>query len=859
MNPFNERTWRIMSLALEENEGSDEESAEDGEYSEETVMRQMGFGHLITHSCSNQESSVSAHSNSAILGQDASCLISLDNLDFSDTPVIEVNAHGNTERNALEISTKNDTCSIKEVEKIVSGDVFVVECRSNGDTRYVSGVDYVQPSKSTDLQTAEGSISLSKIEVLLPEVQHESVVEANERKEIESNIDDPSFVFDPNSIHSSDSEAADEPESDMPSCNVEDIPSAPLCQSTEFLPERPAAIKRKKVEEWERNKLKRLRLEGKQYTSLERKKDSGIVKKSKKDRKAREIRPACNSAACLKSSKRHCMQIPVTVRNSMFQRFWSMTWDERRTYVASLVKSTSKKQVRRKESGDRRTMSLHYHLIVDGSQKEVCKKTFLNTFAIGEWAVRNWVMNSEHGMSGRPNTTVKEATTESNPNEVIGQPSTERTNDKNTRNLTSPKAAITKGKTENKLFAVDFLNKLPKMESHYCRKDTSKLYLEPIINSGQQLYKLYTDSCRSEDKIPVCRFTFMEVVTSMNISLFQTKKDQCNVCCEHKVGNISEEKYKDHIKAKTEARDEKETDKARACRGECNVYTVDLQQVKLAPALQASALYYKTKLCCHNHTFFNLQTKEVCCYWWNESEGEIKATNFTSCVVDFLEAEIAAWPEEKPKHIILWSDGCVYQNKNKTLANALLHQATKTKFLIEQKYLEKGHTQMEADSVHACIERRLKNREIHHPHDYLTVTREARMKPFPYVEKCISHSFFKNFDIPTGEAYSSIRPGNFKNDPTVNDVVQLTYTSEGISYKLQFTSPLQKLPQRRKTTPENIEYTRLYNSRLKLTHIKWQHLQELKQVLPQHVHKFYDNLPHYDKIEKTTSGTSGRK
>ncbi|KAJ8884652.1 hypothetical protein PR048_016510 [Dryococelus australis] len=175
------------------------------------------------------------------------------------------------------------------------------------------------------------------------------------------------------------------------------------------------------------------------------------------------------------------------------------------------------------------------------------------------------------------------------------------------------------------------------------------------------------------------------------------------------------------------------------------------------------------------------KTKEVCCYWWDESEGETKATIFTCCVAHFLEVEIAAWTQEKPKHIILWSDGCVYQNKNKTIANALLQLATKTNFLIEHKCLEKGHTHMEADSVHASIERRLRNREINHPHDYLPVTREARIKPFPYTEKCITHSFFRNFDFPEGEACSSIRPGNIKNGPTVNDVVNFAYISDGIS------------------------------------------------------------------------------
>lgn len=37
---------------------------------------------------------------------------------------------------------------------------------------------------------------------------------------------------------------------------------------------------------------------------------------------------------------------------------------------------------------------------------------------------------------------------------------------------------------------------------------------------------------------------------------------------------------------------------------------------------------------------------------------------------------------------------------------------------------------MECDSVHSSIERKLKNREIHLPSDYVTITKEAEPKQF---------------------------------------------------------------------------------------------------------------------------------
>lgn len=57
---------------------------------------------------------------------------------------------------------------------------------------------------------------------------------------------------------------------------------------------------------------------------------------------------------------------------------------------------------------------------------------------------------------------------------------------------------------------------------------------------------------------------------------------------------------------------------------------------------------------------------------------------------------------------------------------------------IDQKYLVVGHTQMEVDSMHATIERKLVG-DIYIPHDYVVVMESARLKPSPYVVKQVSH------------------------------------------------------------------------------------------------------------------------
>ena len=137
---------------------------------------------------------------------------------------------------------------------------------------------------------------------------------------------------------------------------------------------------------------------------------------------------------------------------------------------------------------------------------------------------------------------------------------------------------------------------------------------------------------------------------------FQPKKDQCDICCAHETGNIDEETYEAHILKKDLARAEQAMDKeTELVDGKTVVLTIDLQAVSLAPAILASAVYYKTKLCCHNFTVHDMTSKNVSCYFWHESEGGLQSTSFASCPVDYLEDELN---NNVVNTIIIFSDGC---------------------------------------------------------------------------------------------------------------------------------------------------------------------------------------------------------
>ena len=139
----------------------------------------------------------------------------------------------------------------------------------------------------------------------------------------------------------------------------------------------------------------------------------------------------------------------------------------------------------------------------------------------------------------------------------------------------------------------------------------------------------------------------------------------------------------------------------------------------VCPFVNANAFYYKTKLSNYNFTIFDLKTHKVACYWFSEDQNsDLKASTFVSCVLDHLQKKCVT---ESKTSIVIYSDGCTYQNRNAIMANALLNFAMSNNISVYQKYLEVGHTQLEYDYVHALIERKLRNKEIYLPNELLRV------------------------------------------------------------------------------------------------------------------------------------------
>ncbi|KAG8184500.1 hypothetical protein JTE90_002347 [Oedothorax gibbosus] len=237
-----------------------------------------------------------------------------------------------------------------------------------------------------------------------------------------------------------------------------------------------------------------------------------------------------------------------------------------------------------------------------------------------------------------------------------------------------------------------------------------------------------------------------------------------------------------------------------------------------------------------------MESHEATNYWFDESESSLKSSTFASFLVDFL---ITLLPKSPKTVIVIYSDGCGYQNRNAILSNALLHLSVEKGVTIVQKYLVKGHTYMECDSVHSTVERTFQDLDVYLPNHYALLSNTARKNPMPYRSMLVDHTFFKDFGREESMAYWSIRPGKRAGDPTVSDIRMLQYDPNGkISYKLDFSDELRELPYRPKPITRSMSsFPALFETRPIIPKDKFNDLQWLKKMLPSDAHHFYDNIP----------------
>ncbi|CAH2084123.1 unnamed protein product [Euphydryas editha] len=223
------------------------------------------------------------------------------------------------------------------------------------------------------------------------------------------------------------------------------------------------------------------------------------------------------------------------------------------------------------------------------------------------------------------------------------------------------------------------------------------------------------------------------------------KKDKCVLCSKRNYdGPTEEETYKmnPHIKEKED------------CYKRCisvvfqqNLSKKDKTVICAIFDLQGKnmSLYYSRKISVYNFTIYESGTQEGFCHIWNETDAYRGANEIATILLSYIKQVDS---RGYVNTLLLYADSCYGQNKNKTMLSMLRYALAKTRNIkvIQINYLVPGHTYMPVDSMHAVIERSIKDTMIWAPSHWPTAIALARKNPFPYKVTLMEGKDFMGFE-----------------------------------------------------------------------------------------------------------------
>lgn len=486
----------------------------------------------------------------------------------------------------------------------------------------------------------------------------------------------------------------------------------------------PKRKKKAMPEAWKRNVLKKLRQTGKGYTSRNGK---FMEPKECKPTDCSKCRYQCNSS------------FPENLRQDIFEEYWSLgDTKQQKMMLSSLISHAEVLRLYTKAKKNR-TMSRQYWLFHQSvGKKRVCQNFFCNTFKISSSIINNCSKN--RGLNGI----------------FMG---TDKRIGKMPANITS---------VESTNYVKEHINLYPRVESHYCRKSSKKQYLDSDLNLSR-LYQMYKDFFCPEKMItPVSPYVYQKIFHSYNprLAFYKPKKDQCTKCNVYKRSDNRaplQEDYDAHKKRENDALTMKKEDKERCLNsgGAFRAITFDLQAILSVPFTGDCKIYYLRKLSMYNFTILDCHANTGYCYLWDECNGKKGSTEIGSILLKYL----SSLPETVT-HVASFSDTCGGQNRNKYVTLAALYAVNNIPHLdtIDLKFMESGHSYLEVDSIHACIERARKHKSIFTLREYALVIGSARIKPKPYDVIIMKHGEF--YDLKGFEkTLNSNTTKNTKNEP----------------------------------------------------------------------------------------------
>jgi hypothetical protein len=573
-------------------------------------------------------------------------------------------------------------------------------------------------------------------------------------------------------------------------------------------PERKSRKRTRNEAMWKRNILKRKRNSGESYVTYK-----GKVKR------ARKMKPGCGHNCRMKCSTK----ITETQRENIFDEYWGLgDYNLQKAFINSSVTQKSTKR-NTKDAQKNRNITRKYAFTINDTRIEVCKTFYINTLDETNSRIESAFAFRKSGSV--VTNTDRRGKHETRPNKI---PDVIRNDIK------------------------DHINSFPRVESHYCRKNSQKEYLEANLNLSK-MYDMYKEKCSNDNLFPAKFWIYNHIFNSeFNIAFHKPLKDLCDFCTQYNNKSDVEKAeiatlYERHIRNKNLSRQAKETDKNTAKTDLKYVSACfDLQQVITLPKANQSSMYYSRKLNNYNLSLYSLGSGESYCYVWNETIANRGSCEVSSCVYAFLKA----MANDDIKSVTLYSDNCGGQNRNRFFVSMLWYSLKSMKFSsISHKFLERGHTMNENDSVHSVIERSLKDVSVYTtPQLVTTIQLARRSKPY-YVTEMTSSDFkdfkelathIRNLDFDTqGQKikWNELRTVQFTQE--MPDTLQIKYDYDG---PVIYANLMPNLRHAMSTIPplNTIDISPM------LTKAKYQDLKTLcdKNIIPKAYHEFYRCLPH---------------
>ncbi|CAG5054121.1 unnamed protein product [Parnassius apollo] len=385
-----------------------------------------------------------------------------------------------------------------------------------------------------------------------------------------------------------------------------------------------------------------------------------------------------------------------------------------------------------------------------------------------------------------------------------------------------------------------FIKNLPAVPSHYCRQDSSKVYLPQEYKNVTNLYKLYKQHYVSQGVDVVSDRIFRKIFQdNFNIGFHVPKKDKCLKCLQYENNNNPE---------KQREKEEHETEKEESFKVHKNIHkddpstlcaSFDLEKVLNTPYAQSMLLYYSRKLAVYNLCVYENGTRKVFCYYWDESNGKRGANEIASILHKYIQSVDA---RGNVTRLLLYCDCCPGQNRNRIVL-AMLHsslQECKNIDTIQINFLLTGHTYMPVDTVHAIIENRLKNTTVYAPSQWFTVFATARQEPAPFEVERLSYEDFYRWDSISDKYYkgnltgkiSKIRIMTFRKDKqSVKYKTSMNPTAASFDIEVQSKTKVTLLP--------------CYRSQLPISKAKYDDLVKLcvDKVIPNCFKHEFVNIP----------------